>query len=223
MSRPARTSVAALVLAAATLLRSARMAAPDLGGDGGRARLPHLPHRGRPLPEADRRSVGADAHDPGAAEPDRLGLPRQRRDPRGAGRAAPAGRGVDLRRRSRRARTASARFPPPVARVRGEPEEILALQPDLVFVTNFTDEGTVRLLDGAGIPLVRFAGWDSFAGVLAARPSHRRRGRRGGARRAAGQRRSSAAWPPSTRACAAAPDRACFTTSRPATRAAPAR
>lgn len=59
-------------------------------------------------------------------------------------------------------------FPPPVARVRGEPEEILALQPDLVFVTNFTDEGTVRLLDGAGIPLVRFAGWDSFAGVLAA-------------------------------------------------------
>jgi cobalamin transport system substrate-binding protein len=58
-------------------------------------------------------------------------------------------------------------FPPPVRRVRGEPEEILALRPDLVFVTNFTDEGTVRLLDGAGIPLIRFAGWDSFAGVVA--------------------------------------------------------
>jgi iron complex transport system substrate-binding protein len=58
-------------------------------------------------------------------------------------------------------------FPPPIRRVRGEPEEILALRPDMVFVSNFTDEGTVRLLDGAGLPLVRFAGWDSFAGVLA--------------------------------------------------------
>ena len=58
-------------------------------------------------------------------------------------------------------------FPPPIARVRGEPEEIISLRPDLVFVTNFTDEGTVRLLDGSGIPLVRFAGWDSFAGVIA--------------------------------------------------------
>jgi iron complex transport system substrate-binding protein len=57
-------------------------------------------------------------------------------------------------------------FPPPIARVRGEAEEILALRPDLIFVTNFTDEGTVRLLDGAGIPLVRFADWESFAAVL---------------------------------------------------------
>ena len=58
-------------------------------------------------------------------------------------------------------------FPPPVGRVRGESEEILALRPDLVFVTNFTDDGMVRLLEGAGIPLVRFTNWDSFAGVLA--------------------------------------------------------
>jgi iron complex transport system substrate-binding protein len=58
-------------------------------------------------------------------------------------------------------------FPPPVARIRGESEEILALQPDLVFVTNFTDDGMVRLLEGAGIPLMRFTSWDSFAGVLA--------------------------------------------------------
>ena len=58
-------------------------------------------------------------------------------------------------------------FPAPVARVRGEPEEVLALRPDLVFVTSFTDEGTVRLLDNAGVALVRFSDWDSFAGVLA--------------------------------------------------------
>jgi iron complex transport system substrate-binding protein len=57
-------------------------------------------------------------------------------------------------------------FPSPIARVRGEAEEILALRPDLIFVTNFTDDGTVRLLDGAGVPLVRFASWDSFASVL---------------------------------------------------------
>jgi iron complex transport system substrate-binding protein len=58
-------------------------------------------------------------------------------------------------------------FPAPIGRVRGEPEEILALRPDLIFVTNFTEDGTVRLLDGAGVPLVRFTNWDSFAGVLA--------------------------------------------------------
>jgi iron complex transport system substrate-binding protein len=63
-------------------------------------------------------------------------------------------------------------YPPPraapwIARVRGEAEEILALRPDLVFVTNFTDDGTVRLLDGAGVPVVRFTDWASFDGVLA--------------------------------------------------------
>jgi iron complex transport system substrate-binding protein len=57
-------------------------------------------------------------------------------------------------------------FPPPIARVRGEPEEILALRPDLVLVTNFTLDGTVRLLDGAGVPLLRCDSWESFAGVL---------------------------------------------------------
>jgi iron complex transport system substrate-binding protein len=58
-------------------------------------------------------------------------------------------------------------YPPPVGRVRGEAEEILAQRPDLVFITNFTEDGTVRLLAGAGVPLVRFTDWDSFAGVLA--------------------------------------------------------
>ena len=58
-------------------------------------------------------------------------------------------------------------FPPPVRRVRGEPEEILALRPDLVLVTNFTEDGTVRLLDGAGVPILRCASWESFDGVLA--------------------------------------------------------
>jgi iron complex transport system substrate-binding protein len=60
-------------------------------------------------------------------------------------------------------------FPAPVARVRGEPEEIVALRPDLVLVTNFTRDGTVRLLDGAGLPILRTDtwAWQSFAGVLA--------------------------------------------------------
>jgi iron complex transport system substrate-binding protein len=58
-------------------------------------------------------------------------------------------------------------FPPPVARVRGEPEEILALDPDLVLVTNYTQDGTVRLLDGAGVPVLRCESWESFDGVLA--------------------------------------------------------
>jgi iron complex transport system substrate-binding protein len=58
-------------------------------------------------------------------------------------------------------------FPPPIARVRGEPEEILALRPDLVLVTNFTQDGAVRLLDGAGVPLLRCESWESFDGVLA--------------------------------------------------------
>jgi iron complex transport system substrate-binding protein len=58
-------------------------------------------------------------------------------------------------------------YPPPIARVRGEAEEILALHPDLVFITNFTEDGTVRLLAGAGVPLVRFTDWDSFAGIAA--------------------------------------------------------
>jgi iron complex transport system substrate-binding protein len=58
-------------------------------------------------------------------------------------------------------------FPPPVGRVRGEPEEILALRPDLVLVTNFNDDGAVRLLEGAGVPILRSDSWDSFDGVLA--------------------------------------------------------
>jgi iron complex transport system substrate-binding protein len=50
--------------------------------------------------------------------------------------------------------------------VRGEPEEIIALRPDLVLVTNFTQDGTVRLLDGAGVPILRSDSWESFDGVL---------------------------------------------------------
>ncbi|MFW1676965.1 ABC transporter substrate-binding protein [Pontibacter sp. JAM-7] len=46
-------------------------------------------------------------------------------------------------------------YPASVARVSGDIESILALQPDLVIVASYTRVETVRLLLGAGIPVLR--------------------------------------------------------------------
>jgi iron complex transport system substrate-binding protein len=43
---------------------------------------------------------------------------------------------------------------------------VLALEPDLVCVSGFTDVEALRLLEGAGTPLLRWAAVDSFAEVL---------------------------------------------------------
>lgn len=52
------------------------------------------------------------------------------------------------------------------ARVRGlEPERIIAMQPDLVFVAHYSMESAVRILGAAAIPVVRFRDARSFADV----------------------------------------------------------
>jgi iron complex transport system substrate-binding protein len=53
-------------------------------------------------------------------------------------------------------------YPPSIARVKAEAENILALNPDLVFVTNFTQPETVQLLMGSGVPVARLGSLVSF-------------------------------------------------------------
>ncbi len=55
------------------------------------------------------------------------------------------------------------KFADQIQRIHGEVEEILALEPDLVFVASYTRAETVRLLLGAGIPVVRLSGYSSYA------------------------------------------------------------
>jgi iron complex transport system substrate-binding protein len=57
-------------------------------------------------------------------------------------------------------------FPPRVARLRAEPESVLALEPDLVCVSAFTEIEALRLLAGTGLPILRWSRLDSFADVL---------------------------------------------------------
>jgi len=56
--------------------------------------------------------------------------------------------------------------PPSVPRIATEIETLLALQPDLVLVANYTRTETVRLLIAAHIPVVRFHHDASFQGVM---------------------------------------------------------
>ena len=53
-------------------------------------------------------------------------------------------------------------YPKTIKRVSGGIEEILALEPDLAFVAGYTRAETVRLLLGAGIPVVRLTHYDTF-------------------------------------------------------------
>jgi iron complex transport system substrate-binding protein len=59
----------------------------------------------------------------------------------------------------------AGRFPPGVYRVRSDPETILALQPDLVCVAGFVESDALRLLVGAGLPILRWSRWSSFADI----------------------------------------------------------
>lgn len=56
-------------------------------------------------------------------------------------------------------------YPANIQRIRGEVEEILALQPDLVIVTRYTRAETVRLLFGSGVPVVRLSGGHTFSDI----------------------------------------------------------
>ncbi|MFD2230371.1 ABC transporter substrate-binding protein [Alkalimarinus sediminis] len=56
-------------------------------------------------------------------------------------------------------------YPDNIPRVQGEAEEILSLEPDLVFVAAYTRAETVRLLLRSNIPVVRLRQYDSFSEV----------------------------------------------------------
>lgn len=57
-------------------------------------------------------------------------------------------------------------FAPRAARVRGlDPERMIALEPDLVFVAHYTLESAIRILGSASIPVVRVREVHSFADI----------------------------------------------------------
>jgi ABC-type Fe3+-hydroxamate transport system substrate-binding protein len=61
------------------------------------------------------------------------------------------------------------RVPPGVARFRrAEMERLLALSPDLVVVSDYTDPDFLRLLERSGMRVHRMSGLDSLAGIRAA-------------------------------------------------------
>ena len=57
-------------------------------------------------------------------------------------------------------------LPPDLPRVHAEAETLLALQPDLVVLASYTRATTVRLLASAGVPVVRFQWYRSFADIM---------------------------------------------------------
>jgi len=57
-------------------------------------------------------------------------------------------------------------YPPSVARLRADPETIIALAPDLICVAGFTAADALRLLVGAGLNVMRWSRFDSFADVM---------------------------------------------------------
>lgn len=63
---------------------------------------------------------------------------------------------------------AADRAPKKAARIRGvDPENIIALEPDVVFVAHYTLDYAVRLLTGANVPVVRFRDVRSYEDVAA--------------------------------------------------------
>jgi iron complex transport system substrate-binding protein len=56
-------------------------------------------------------------------------------------------------------------YPRNLPRLRAEPETIIGLEPDLVCVASFTGSDTLRLIVGAGLPVVRWSKFNSFADV----------------------------------------------------------
>ncbi len=57
-------------------------------------------------------------------------------------------------------------LPPDLPRIHAETETMLALRPDLVVLASYTRATTVRLLVSAGIPVVRFQWYRSFADIM---------------------------------------------------------
>ena len=57
-------------------------------------------------------------------------------------------------------------LPPDLPRIHAEAETMLALRPDLVVLASYTRATTVRLLASAGVPVVRFQWYRSFADIM---------------------------------------------------------
>ena len=57
-------------------------------------------------------------------------------------------------------------LPPDLPRIHAEAETMLALRPDLVVLASYTRATTVRLLAAAGVPVVRFQWYRSFADIM---------------------------------------------------------
>ena len=58
-------------------------------------------------------------------------------------------------------------YPPSVPRLRTQVETILALEPDLVCVAGFSEPNALRLMIGAGLPVLRWSRFDTFPDILA--------------------------------------------------------
>jgi iron complex transport system substrate-binding protein len=64
--------------------------------------------------------------------------------------------------------TCAERVPAGAARLNGvDPERILALEPEVIFAAGYTLDSAVRILAGAGIAVVRFGNYRSYADVEA--------------------------------------------------------
>jgi iron complex transport system substrate-binding protein len=62
---------------------------------------------------------------------------------------------------------ASAFAPKGPARVTGEPESLLALEPDLIVASAYTRPDALSLLEGAGAPMIGIGSHTTFDGILA--------------------------------------------------------
>jgi iron complex transport system substrate-binding protein len=58
-------------------------------------------------------------------------------------------------------------YPAGLPRLRTQVDTILALEPDLVCVAGFSEPNALRLMIGAGLPILRWSRFDTFADILA--------------------------------------------------------
>ena len=91
-------------------------------------------------------------------------------------------------------------YPAALPRLRADPEPIIALAPDLVCVASITAADSLRLLIGAGLPVLRWSRFDSFADVLDVIQVM-------GA--AVGEEARAAAWPAGSPGCSPTSSAAC--------------
>jgi iron complex transport system substrate-binding protein len=57
-------------------------------------------------------------------------------------------------------------YPASIRRLHTDPESIISLEPDLVCVAGYNEPDALRLIIGAGLPVVRWSRFDSFADVV---------------------------------------------------------